>query len=1110
LTAAEKRRGPFHVSLFTGEFVGAKCLLSAILYKLGKKDEAYYHAGGLIATLEEACLDLPPSDCEVMYGRAGALQAIWFLRQELEDPTIGRNFSLATSQAILIEGLKNGREHETESLLMWKWREKAFLGASHGAVGILHSLLGHSEEEWTFLEDALPRVKDVVRQAIDSLQGLRHPSGNLRATLDGFEEDKYTDWSHGSPGYCLLLVKAAEVFHDIRYLEHAKDMAERVLWPRRVQRKGLGLIRGISGIAYVFLALARADRPNAEMWRARAEHYALAAADDLRDLLTQSNRPYSLCEGLGGLVSLLMDLGYMETAHFPFYETHSKKRIVEAHEVSQQVSVKKEENIGETTNTPKHASKRNIEAKAPLTKSPRTKTPEKPRHSPITATPDAAPRKSGGSRNTPKHASKQIIEAKPPLTKSPRTKTPEKPRHSPISATSDAAPRKSGGSRNTPKQASKQINKAKPPLTKGPRTKAPEKPRSRSTEKTCSAMKSESGNTPSDESRVESSMTQITSITSPQNGDSTELVVTPLAIKRFLAQASPARETPSPVRLTYRLQESLVSEEDVQSQHTLLAQEFINACLRKNTSEGNLYSGGIGPWVFLQMRLTQHLMRNPHVCRIKSMKPLKSAREAVVEALKDAETRRGTFHPSILTGEWVGAKCLMASVLYNSGDAPAARKHASDVVSRLEHECAKLPSMECDVLYGRAGVLQSIWYLRQELDDPEFGRDLALSTSLSILMEGLKTAQRKNNGWLLLWEWRGEAFLGAANGVAGILHSILGHSPEELDLLEQHLPGFRGAIQNTIINLHRNRHPSGNLRATLDGNEEDRFFEWAHGAPGYCLLLIRAAEVLGEPQYIEIAKEIADTVLWPRRQQRMGVGLSRGMSGVGYVFLGLARVDSENHAIWKERTEYYVEAAVSNWGELMTLSSRPYSLYEGLGGLVSLMLDLENMESGHFPFFETKPKPTGIAAPAGKETSVVKFAAFPKQTKKATTPKASDDLVTATTASSTALMSPEKAPNRSPTLSLLSPLTDPFVTPTKERYFDKSPGSSDKTGSGSKVFPAQRKTQKHTITDYAPLAARETASSRAKTKRGTPYRPEKGDSPTIRRLVGGFGDAHHR
>jgi hypothetical protein len=142
--------------------------------------------------------------------------------------------------------------------------------------------------------------------------------------------------------------------------------------------------------------------------------------------------------------------------------------------------------------------------------------------------------------------------------------------------------------------------------------------------------------------------------------------------------------------------------------------------------------------------------------------------------------------------------------------------------------------------------------------------------------------------------------------------------------------------------------------------------------------------------------------------------------------------------MWRKRAEYYAQAAVRNWGYLLTLSKRPYSLFEGLGGLAALLLDLENEESANFPFYETIPrKDTMGVSQNGAPQVTVKQQKTPTVTfAKQKVPKPSGDNVTATTASLT-FGSPVKAARNGSKSSLMpvSPLTDPNVTPAKEYQY---------------------------------------------------------------------------
>jgi hypothetical protein len=321
LKVAENRKSTFCVSIFTGEYVGAKCLYAATLYKLNRKEEAFEHACHLIRWLEDACDKLPVEECDIMYGRAGALKTIWFLRQELDDSNLGHELVLLQTRSILIEGMTRARKIKSELLLAWAWKGKTYLGAAHGVVGILHALLGLSKKEWMIIDQTLPRARDVVLQTIISLKLYCRPSGNLMKKIEGKESKEHANLIHGSPGYILLLVKAIEVFEDMReeFLNLAREMAEALLLPSRKNLKNCGLMRGISGIAYVLMGLARSDLRNRSKWLTHAEEYVHTGLNDLQSLILYSSYPYSL-EGAAGLSSLFIDLGYPETAHMPFFE----------------------------------------------------------------------------------------------------------------------------------------------------------------------------------------------------------------------------------------------------------------------------------------------------------------------------------------------------------------------------------------------------------------------------------------------------------------------------------------------------------------------------------------------------------------------------------------------------------------------------------------------------------------------------------------------------------------------------------------------------------------------------------------------------------------------
>jgi lantibiotic modifying enzyme len=320
----------FRVSLLEGKWVGAKSGLAIVEHALGNPTVAKQHAHDVIERLARECAALPDGDAEVLYGRAGAMQAILFLRSELNDISLGSDFVVAMAKHILRYGLQEAqRQLNSPHLpLVWKWHDKVYLGAAHGIVGILHTLLHLTPEEWTMVEHDIPNPRDRIHQTIDALSSHHccYESGNLMSSMGSgsHHTDRLVHWCHGAPGHVLLLMRASKVFGNPQYLQQAERIAERVLWPRGIVKKGLGLCHGISGNALVLLRLSQeVVGENGAVWRQRAMRYAQFAVDHWDELEAIPDRPYSLYEGLSGLVCFLLALTDDDSSapvRFPLYE----------------------------------------------------------------------------------------------------------------------------------------------------------------------------------------------------------------------------------------------------------------------------------------------------------------------------------------------------------------------------------------------------------------------------------------------------------------------------------------------------------------------------------------------------------------------------------------------------------------------------------------------------------------------------------------------------------------------------------------------------------------------------------------------------------------------
>ena len=173
-----------------------------------------------------------------------------------------------------------------------------------------------------------------------------------------------------------------------------------------------------------------------------------------------------------------------------------------------------------------------------------------------------------------------------------------------------------------------------------------------------------------------------------------------------------------------------------------LARELLNICLTRNTAHGNLFSGGLGPWGYLQMKMSENLSESSSHGE---MYYLLSALDAARAALEYAEdnndnkqhkqnntSKRNIGSISLFTNEWIGAKCLLAAILYKIGKSGSQTKidrtwfdgvdngaiseaweHAYQVIQHLEttldkdddNNCGHQHTMECNILYGGAGAL---------------------------------------------------------------------------------------------------------------------------------------------------------------------------------------------------------------------------------------------------------------------------------------------------------------------------------------------------------------------------------------------------------------------
>jgi len=260
-------------------------------------------------------LQLAPQVCalpaatpdELLYGRAGYLYTLLYLRRYLGSAAVPSEVVRAVVEAVLRSGRALAAEVGSRAPLMWAWHDKIYYGAAHGLAGIL-SLLLQAREHLTPSE-----LEEQVRPTVDYLVATAFPGGNFPSSK-GNDKDRLVHWCHGAPGVIATLAAAHGAWGGERYLAAAVAAGE-VVWRRGLLRKGPGLCHGTAGNGYSLLQLYQATGDR--LWLYRASCFATWCCNIARPEVRRADRPLSLFEGLAGTAHFLHDMANPGEAAFP-------------------------------------------------------------------------------------------------------------------------------------------------------------------------------------------------------------------------------------------------------------------------------------------------------------------------------------------------------------------------------------------------------------------------------------------------------------------------------------------------------------------------------------------------------------------------------------------------------------------------------------------------------------------------------------------------------------------------------------------------------------------------------------------------------------------------
>ncbi|KAJ7198809.1 hypothetical protein GGX14DRAFT_468927 [Mycena pura] len=286
------------------------------------------------------------------------------------------------------------------------------------------------------------------------------------------------------------------------------------------------------------------------------------------------------------------------------------------------------------------------------------------------------------------------------------------------------------------------------------------------------------------------------------------------------------------------------------------------------------------------------------------------------------------------------------------------------------------PDDGCEVLYGRAGLLYALLRLRaasRRVIHPGGPASSELLTTVRALstkdtIKNLVEAiiRRGESGASLytaelaggvapplMWSWHGKRYLGAAHGVAGILHILL-LCPA--DVVRPHMPSILRTAE-WLIGIQRDtgNWPTAAPSASASGSTDEELVQWCHGASGILIFLTTllrlvssasAAAPLLRPLIASV--QAGAGLVYRHGLLRKGLGLCHGVAGSVFALVAVSDVldragpgaatsgkEAEGSGdYYLARAAHLARLAVTHdaCGD-MRVPDHPFSLYEGRAGM---------------------------------------------------------------------------------------------------------------------------------------------------------------------------------
>jgi Lanthionine synthetase C-like protein len=263
----------------TNEYLASSALKACVYRSEG-------HAAKVLDALRN--LQVDPTHCEWMNGRAGALYLLRLMRRWLPDMA-GVINSVITS---LVEAIIPQQP--------WIWNGRQYLGAVHGEIGILTQVI---------LSD--PSYASKLQSKLVSLLNLQDAEGNW-PVIEG-KDNELVQFCHGAPGFVCSLLAIKPYFSTLhKRIDAAIALGRKITWEKGLLTKEPNFCHGISGNA---IALDAAHREHFLCF-ATPERIKQGLADGTFE---RDEDPYGTLWGEAGRAWVWMAVCDKEDGRLPIY-----------------------------------------------------------------------------------------------------------------------------------------------------------------------------------------------------------------------------------------------------------------------------------------------------------------------------------------------------------------------------------------------------------------------------------------------------------------------------------------------------------------------------------------------------------------------------------------------------------------------------------------------------------------------------------------------------------------------------------------------------------------------------------------------------------------------